>query len=147
MKILSVLLLLFLGLTIFSSGCIGTEETKTYVVGVSPGYPPFVYYDTNGELQGIDIESIQWIAEQEGFEIEFEVIEDWDKLIPSLLAGKIDVIYSGMTITEERAKRVAFSDPYWEVFYDIAVRSNTEWTMDDFLAGRLVISVTDGSTA
>ena len=145
-KVISILILIILVLTVFSAGCVDSEEKKTYVVGVSPGYPPFIFTDEDGNLQGIDVDSIQWIAEHEGFDVKFEVIKEWDSLIPSLLAGKIDMIYSGMTATEERAKYITFSDPYYSVSYAVAVRNGSEWTFDDFLSGKMNIAVTSGST-
>jgi len=145
-KGLPLFILIILTFTIFTAGCVDSDDTRTYVVGVSPGYPPFIFTDEDGNLKGIDVDSILWIAEEEGFDVRFEIIEEWDSLIPSLLAGKIDMIYSGMTSTEERAKYITFSDPYYSVSYTVTVKDDSEWTFDDFLSGRMKIAVTSGST-
>ena len=56
----------------------------------------------------------------------------WDGIIPSLLAKKIDLIYSGMTITEERKQQVDFSDVYWVVNQAIAAREGENLDIDSF---------------
>lgn len=82
-------------------------------VGVAPGYPPVVF-ERDGEVIGIEAD----LARQLGAELDRRVrfVErDFDRLIPSLEAGEIDVIMSGMSVTEERAARVLFTEPYMRV--------------------------------
>lgn len=67
------------------------------------------------------MEAIQWIANEMGFEVKIVPV-DWDAIIPTLKAGNIDLIASGMTITPERQKQVDFTDPYWRINLAVVVR-------------------------
>lgn len=121
------------------------ELKDTYIVGIDAEYPPFTYLDDNGNPTGFDVESILWIAEQQGFDVIIQPT-DWSVIIPALNAGQIDMIYSGMSITLERAEQVTFSDPYWDVGCSIVVRTeNSSVQVDDFINGNLVIGVVRGS--
>ncbi|MBQ9831049.1 MAG: amino acid ABC transporter substrate-binding protein [Methanocorpusculum sp.] len=103
-------------------------------------YPPYSYIHETGVPVGFDVESIQWIAEQKGFEVEIAPTA-WDGIIPALLAGKIDMVYSGMSITPDRLEKVTFSNPYWEVNQGVVGKAGTTATIADFEAGKLVIGV------
>ena len=80
-------------------------------VGMEPGYMPFELTDQKGEIIGFDVDMAKRMAKKLGVELEL-VSTAWDGIIPSLITAKFDVIMSGMTITEERAKAVDFADPY-----------------------------------
>jgi polar amino acid transport system substrate-binding protein len=139
-------------LAVAFAGCTGTTEpdggveTQTYVVGIDAEYPPYSYLDSEGNAIGFDVESMKWIAEDQGFEVTFQPTA-WDGIIPALQAGKIDLIYSGMTITEERAEVVSFSEPYWQVNQAVAIYQDSGVTMDDLHAGSLVVGAQRGTTA
>lgn len=75
-------------------------------------YAPFEYKDDNGELTGFEVELAEAMCEEMKANCEF-VIQSWDGMIPGLLARKFDMVMSSMSITEERAKRVLFSEPYY----------------------------------
>jgi len=96
-------------------------EDVVYVDGIDAAFPPFSFIDESGNPAGFDVEVIQWIAEEMGFDVRIVPI-DWDAIIPTLLTGEIDLIASGMTITAQRAARVAFTDPYWSVDLAIVVQ-------------------------
>ena len=74
-------------------------------------YKPFNYTD-GGELTGFDVEIGAAIAEEMGLEPN-PVTTPWETITQSLLGNKFDVIIGSMAITEERAERVNFSDPYY----------------------------------
>ena len=119
---------------------VGCSAAQTYLVGIDADYEPFSYIDENGDAVGFDVESIQWIAEQNGFEVEIVPVA-WDGIIPALLQKKIDMVYSGMSITPEREKQVTFSIPYWKVDQGVVVLEDSEATMEEFAAGELIIGV------
>ena len=73
---------------------------------------PFSFYKEQ-ELVGFDIEIISRFAAATGRPIEFQSIS-FGSLIASVQAGKADVISAAMSITEERSRNIAFSDPYFE---------------------------------
>lgn len=73
-------------------------------------YPPFEFAE-DGKYKGFDVELSKAIGKEIGVEVEY-VAMGFDALIPALESKQIDVICSGMTITEEREKKVSFSKPY-----------------------------------
>lgn len=120
--------------------------SKKYVCGIDGDYPPYSFMGADGKPTGFDVESIRWIAQEMGFEVEIKPIA-WDGIIPALLAKKIDMVYSGMTASEERRKVVDFSNVYWEIDQAVAVKNDSKLTMDDILGGRAVIGTQRGCTA
>lgn len=117
----------------------------SYVVGVDAQYPPYSFIQSDGNASGIDVESVRWIADQMGFDVTIQPIA-WDGIIPALQAGTIDMIYSGMTITDERKKKVDFTIPYWKVNQAVAVHNATNFTIEDFYAGKLRVGAQRGTT-
>lgn len=91
---------------------IGSSDPRSLRIAFDVPYEPFEYKDENGELTGFEVELAEAMCEQMNANCKF-VIQAWDGMIPGLLARKFDLIMSSMSITEERAKRVLFSEPYY----------------------------------
>ena len=155
-KGLGLVLVLIMAVTVAFAGCTSSEETPAqaqgdvpetavYIVGIDGEYPPYAYIDSEGNAQGFDVESVKWIAENQGFEVEIQPMA-WDGIIPALMNGKIDMVYAGMTITEERKEKVDFSIPYWVVNQSVAVHEDSGYTLDDFKSGTLVVGAQRGTT-
>jgi polar amino acid transport system substrate-binding protein len=87
------------------------KSRGTLRVGMEPGYMPFELTNQKGEIIGFDVDMAKRMAKKLGVKLEL-VSTAWDGIIPSLITGKFDIIMSGMTVTEERAKAVDFADPY-----------------------------------
>ncbi|MGE5574316.1 MAG: basic amino acid ABC transporter substrate-binding protein [Bacillota bacterium] len=115
------------------------EDVPVLKVGCDVAFPPFEWQDEQtGEFKGFDIDLIKAVAEEMGMKAEI-VNTAWDGILPGLLNGNYDVIVSGMTITDERAQSVSFSDPYFTAGQVIVVRKDTEdITQPSDLKGRKV---------
>ena len=90
----------------------GSAQAADLRVGVEGAYPPFSWKESDGTLKGFDID----IANAICAELKRNCVlveQDWDGMIPALLARKFDTIIASMSITEERKKRVDFSDKYY----------------------------------
>lgn len=106
-------------------------------VGGDAAFAPFEFVDEKtNQVAGFDVDIMKAIGEVIGYEVQYLNLA-WDGLIPSLLNGNIDVIASGMSITEDRAKQVNFSEPYFVSGLTMMIRkeNNTFKTFDD-LAGK-----------
>ena len=89
----------------------GSTAAKPLRVGVSTNAPPLIYKQGN-KIVGLEAEFARLFAQYLERPVQFVQLK-WDRQIPALLDNKIDIIMSGMTITEMRMVRIAFSDPYF----------------------------------
>jgi len=97
---------------------------ELYTVGVDNTYPPFEF-TVDGELVGIDVELIEAIAEDQGFDIEIEQM-DFSGIIPSMQSKELDIGMGGMSITDERKETVDFSEPYFEAGVSLVVADGND---------------------
>lgn len=113
-----------------------TDNENVLRVGMECDYAPFNWSTVEKSDNAVAISSVDYadgydvviaskIAKALGKEVEI-VKTTWDGLIPSLNAGQIDCIIAGMTETEERAKEVNFTSPYYESKMVVIVRKNSD---------------------
>ena len=131
-----VLMVIFSLLIVLCTGSISllAAEKKVYINGIDADYPPFAYIDEKGNPAGFDVECLNWIAQEMGFEVKHQPTA-WDGIVSSLLAKKIDMVYSGMSITPERLEKVDFSIPYWEINQALCVREDSDLNIIAALSG------------
>lgn len=118
---------------------------KTYINGIDANFPPFAFVDKTGQASGFDVEALNWIAAEMGFKVKHMPI-DWDAIIPSLKAKKIDIIASGMSVTEERKKQVAFTLPYWRIVQVLVAKKDSSLSVEEALANGNKIGVQRGTS-
>jgi len=95
-----------------AAGMASAKDWKTIRIGTEGAYPPFNGVTAGGEITGFDIDIAKAMCEKLKAECTF-VAQDWDGIIPALLASKFDAIVASMSITDERKKKVAFTDRYY----------------------------------
>jgi polar amino acid transport system substrate-binding protein/arginine/ornithine transport system substrate-binding protein len=83
-------------------------------VGVEGNYPPFSQLSPNGQLGGFDIDIARALCAEMKADCTL-VQQEWDGMMPALSARKFDMVVASMTISDERKKAAAFSDPYYSV--------------------------------
>lgn len=124
-----------------------SAAAPTITVVTDPSFVPFESLDAKtGKYVGYDMDIIRNIAKRAGFKYKLKTM-DFNGIIPALQAGSVDIAIAGITITKERAKKIDFSDPYYDSGLTIMVRANnnTIKTVKDF-AGKSV-STKIGSTS
>jgi polar amino acid transport system substrate-binding protein len=110
-------------IALFGAG-ISNAQQKELVIGMEMSFPPFEMQDTSGQPAGVSVEMAKAMGKYLERPIRFENIP-FDGLIPSLKTGKIDLVISSMTVTQERSKSIDFSDPYLKMGLSILTNQNS----------------------
>ena len=109
--ILSITMLISMGTVAFADSVNGPMQKAKIKVGISADFPPFEYYNENGELYGFDVDLMNYIGERIGFDIEF-VNVSFDQLFSAVMDGEVACAISGIAITEERKNVIDYTIPY-----------------------------------
>lgn len=103
------------------------EESKKLVVGMELSYPPFETIDKQGNPSGISVEMAYLLGDFLNRPVVIENIP-FIGLIPSLKNGRIDLIISSLTVTEQRKQAIDFSLPYLEAGLSLLVNIDSTLT-------------------
>ncbi|WP_153447620.1 transporter substrate-binding domain-containing protein [Vibrio algicola] len=121
------------------------NQRGTLKVGLST-FVPWAMRDDQGELVGFEVDVAKRLAQDSGWKVEF-IPTSWDGIIPSLMAGKYDVVIGGLTITDERSKSVLFSVPYSHSGIQIAANLDTTkgFSKQDFNSRKIKFAARRGA--
>jgi polar amino acid transport system substrate-binding protein len=139
--------LAFLSAILTLTGCATTKHTPIKV-GIAPDYPPLVF-EQGGAAAGAEVEMAQKLAAQLHRPVQFIKFR-FEDLIPALQDGRIDIIMSGMSVTDARELRIAFSEPYLHnQLRATFTRQNADRfkTLEDILNTDAKIGVVPGTVA
>ena len=135
-KIIFLLLLTIFLLT----GC-GDDWNKkeTLIIGLDDNYAPFGFRDDQGRLIGFDIDLANEVASRMGVKFEFKPI-DWDNKREEITSGKVDMIWNGLDIVEERKEYMIFTKPYMDNRQILLVKQENDFNFYSKydLAGKIV---------
>ncbi|MBS9403356.1 transporter substrate-binding domain-containing protein [Halomonas sp. TRM85114] len=105
---------------------LASANDEPLAVVTDPSFVPFEMMDQEtGEMVGFDMDIISEVAERAGFEYDLETM-DFNGIIPAIQTGNVDIAIAGVTITEERAEIVDFSDPYYDSGLRILVSADDD---------------------
>jgi lysine-arginine-ornithine-binding protein len=114
------------------------EAAQKVKIGTEGAYPPFNSIDKDGNLVGFDVDIAKALCTAAKLECEF-VVQDWDGIIPGLIAKKYDAIVASMSITEERKQKVDFTDKYYNTPAKFVARKGADLQISiDGLKGKVV---------
>ncbi|MCT9813312.1 amino acid ABC transporter substrate-binding protein [Acidovorax sp. Be4] len=115
------------------------------VVGLDDNFPPMGFRDEKNELVGFDIDMAREAGKRMGLTMEFKPI-DWSAKEAELSGKRVDMLWNGLTITDQRKEKIAFSSPYMENHQIIVVLTKSGIKTKADLAGK-VVGAQDGSSA
>lgn len=101
------------------------RERGTIVVGLEGDWAPWSYVGEDDELTGYDVEVAKAIADKLGVELQI-VPGEWDGLFAGMDAGRYDLVINGVEVTEDRAEKYDFADPYAYIRTALIVRGDND---------------------
>lgn len=120
-------------------------EAKRFVLGLDDSFPPMGFRNEKNEIVGFDIDVAREVCNRLGVDLVPQPI-DWNSKEQELNTGKIDCIWNGFTITDERKANMEFSDPYVNNAQVVVVKADSPVKTLADLAGK-EIGVQAGSSA
>lgn len=129
------------------SGNIASSASgKKYVIATDTVFAPFEFTDESGAFVGIDVDLLDAIAKDQGFEYELQSL-GFDAALVAVQSGQADGVIAGMSITDERKETFDFSDAYYDADVTMAVAAGSSIASYDDLNGKKVAvkTATNGS--
>ncbi|WP_153732156.1 amino acid ABC transporter substrate-binding protein [Sporosarcina obsidiansis] len=113
------------------------KESKEIVIGVDDKFAPMGFRDEKNELVGFDIDMAKAAAEHMDVTAKFQPI-DWKTKETELSSGRIDLIWNGYTITDERKEKVLFTKPYLDNNQVVVTLADSDIQAVEELEGKTV---------
>lgn len=121
------------------------KDSGKFVLGLDATFKPMGYTDENDQIVGFDIDVAEEVCKRMGVELVKQEI-NWDTKEEDLNAGRIDCIWNGMSVSQDRAEAMNLSEPYMENIMTFVVPADSSVKSMDDLKGKKV-GVQSGSTA
>lgn len=99
------------------------KKKGVLVLGTDPTFAPFEFKGADGQIQGFDIDIARAVAKDLGVRLEIRAVGFGSLMPQAVTSGRVDMAMSGITITDERAKVVSFSQPYYRSAQVFIVRA------------------------
>ena len=120
-----------------ATGLAAIKEKGQLIIGLDDTFAPMGFKDDKGEIVGFDIDLAKEVAKRIGVEAVFKPSE-WSGIVFELKSKNIDVIWNGMTITEDRKKEISFSNPYMNNNQIIVTLSGSTLNSKADLNGKII---------
>ncbi len=134
--VLASVFVLLVGCSDSGSTANSTEKNdKTLIIGIDDTFAPLGFRDENNEIVGFDIDMAQAASEKMGIDVKIQPI-DWKTKESELNSGRIDLIWNGYTITDERKEKVLFTKPYLKNSQVVVTLADSEIAKLDDLSGK-----------
>ncbi|WHZ04226.1 amino acid ABC transporter substrate-binding protein [Neobacillus sp. YX16] len=139
MKKLATMILILTAILVIFTGCSksSSKEEDKLVIGIDDKFAPMGFRDEDNNIVGFDIDYAKAAAEKMGTKVTFQPI-DWKTKEAELSSGRIDLIWNGYTITDERKEKVLFTKPYLKNAQVIVTLADSKVTKLDDLDGKVV---------
>jgi polar amino acid transport system substrate-binding protein len=111
------------------------QEKGEFVLGLDDSFPPMGFRDENGKIIGFDVDIAQEVCDRLEIELKLQPI-NWDAKEQELNSGKIDCIWNGFTITEERKNNLLFTKPYMNNRQVLIVNAGSPFKVKEDLKGK-----------
>ncbi|WP_394232870.1 amino acid ABC transporter substrate-binding protein [Niallia oryzisoli] len=112
-----------------------SSEKDKLIIGIDDTFAPLGFRDENNEIVGFDIDMAEAAAEKMDVDVEIQPI-DWTTKETELNSGRIDLIWNGYTITDERKEKVLFTKPYLSNSQVVVTLADSKLSKLDDLAGK-----------
>ena len=121
-----------------ATGVAQAKEWKTVRFGIEGAYPPFSWTEADGSLKGFDVDMANALCTE--MQVKCKIVaQDWDGIIPSLLARKYDAIIAAMSITEERKKKIDFTGKYALIPNKFIAKKGAGLDFDDLSGQKIAV--------